>query len=92
MLAPAGTARIAINRAADAAINALRVVERYTLMGRDHMRYEATIEDPETFSRTWSISLTLYRNVDPNARLGQFKCVEFVEELIYGHLRKNPIR
>jgi hypothetical protein len=23
--------------------------------------------------------------------LQQFKCVEFVEELIYGHLRKNPL-
>ena len=32
------------------------------------------------------------RNVDPDARLGQFKCVPFVEELMYGHLRRNPIR
>ena len=40
----------------------------------------------------WTIRMPLYRNIDPDARLGQFKCVEFVEELMYGHLRKNPIR
>jgi hypothetical protein len=70
----------------------MKVVERYTLLGRDHMRYEATIDDPETFTRPWKMQLTLYRNVDPDARLGQFKCVEYVEELLYGHLRKTPLK
>ena len=58
----------------------------------DHLIYEATIEDPETFSRPWVIRMPLYRNINVDSRLGQFKCVEFVEELIYGHLRKHPIR
>ena len=71
---------------------AMTVEERYTMIGPDHIMYQATIEDPETFSRPWTISMPLYRNIDPNARLGLFKCVEFVEELMYGHLRKNPIR
>ena len=70
---------------------AMKVTERYRMIGPDHIMYEATIEDPETFSRPWKISLPLYRNIDPNARLGQFKCVEFVEELIYGDLRKDPV-
>jgi hypothetical protein len=70
----------------------MTVTERWTLMDKDHIWYEATMEDPLTFSRPWSISMPLYRDVDPDARLGQFKCVEFVEELMYGHLRKNPIR
>lgn len=68
------------------------VTERYTMVGPDHILYEAEIENPATFSRPWSIRMPLYRNIDPDARLGQFKCVEFVEELLYGHLRKNPIR
>ena len=70
----------------------LVVTERWTLLGPDHLMYEATMEDPQTFSEPWTIRLPLYRNVDPDARLGQFKCVPFVEELMYGHLRKNPIR
>lgn len=69
----------------------LKVTERYTLIDEDHIQYEATMEDPQTFSRPWTISLPLYRNISPNARLGQFKCVEYVEELIYGELRKNPV-
>lgn len=69
----------------------MKVTERYTLIDKDHIQYEATMEDPLTFSRPWTIRLPLYRNVSPNARLGQFKCVEYVEELIYGHLRKNPV-
>ncbi len=71
---------------------ALKVVERYSMTGPDHLQYEATIEDPNTFSRPWTIRMPLYRHVNPDARLGQFKCVEFVEELMYGLLRKNPIR
>ncbi len=70
----------------------MHVTERYTMLGPDHIQYEARIVDPDTFTRPWIIRMPLYRNVDPNARLGQFKCVEFVEELLYGTLRKNPIR
>jgi hypothetical protein len=32
----------------------------------------------------------LYKNIDENARVGVFKCVEFVEELLYGQYRKIP--
>jgi hypothetical protein len=69
----------------------LKVTERYTMIGRDHINYEATIEDPGVFTRPWKISMPLYRRIESGARLGQFKCVEFVEELMYGHLRKEPI-
>ncbi len=69
----------------------MTVEERYTMSSPYHIWYEATIQDPLTFSEPWTIRLPLYRHVDPNARLGQFKCVEFVEELIYGHLRRHPI-
>ena len=70
----------------------LRVIERYTPTGPNTMRYEATIIDPEIFTRPWNMSMTLYRRVGEDARLQQFKCVEFVEELLYGHLRKEPLK
>ncbi len=47
------------------------------------------IEDPKTFSRPWKISMPLYKHVEPNAQLLEFKCTEFVEELIYGQLRRQ---
>ena len=70
--------------------DALVVTERYTLKDADHIWYEATMEDKNVFTKPWKISMPLYRRVEPNAQLMQFKCVEFVEELMYGHLRKNP--
>jgi len=70
----------------------LKVTERYTMTDADHINYEATITDPATFTRPWKMSMPLYRRVEKNAQLGQFKCVEFVTELMYGHLRKEPIK
>ena len=52
--------------------------------------YEATIEDPKVFTRPWKMSMPLYRRVETNAQIMEFRCVEFVEDLIYGHLRKQP--
>jgi hypothetical protein len=69
----------------------LHVVERWTRTSPDVMRYEATIEDPKVFSRPWKISMPLYRRQEANAQLMDFKCVEFVEELMYGQWRKNPL-
>lgn len=68
----------------------LRVVERYTLTGPNMIRYSATIYDEAVFTAPWTISMPLYRRVDRDA-LMEFKCVEFVEELIYGQWRKTPL-
>ena len=66
----------------------LHVVERITATDADHLSYEATIEDPQTFTRPWKIALPIYRRVEKNAQLLEFNCIPFVEDLIYGHLRK----
>ncbi len=78
------------DRAGNYHSDALHVVERYTPTSADALLYEATIEDPKVFTRPWKISLPLYRRLEKNAQLLEFKCVEFVEELMYGHLRKQP--
>jgi hypothetical protein len=70
----------------------MKVIERFTMTDADHINYEATIDDPGTFTRPWKMSMPLYRRVERNAQLGQFKCVEFVTELMYGHLRKEPLK
>jgi hypothetical protein len=77
------------DRAGNYHSTSLKVTERYTLKDKDHLQYEATIEDPETFSKPWKISLPLYRLIEPNAQLLEFKCVEFSEELLYGDLTKK---
>jgi hypothetical protein len=69
----------------------MKVTERYTRTAPDVITYEATITDPKTFSRPWKMSMPLYRRLEKNAQLMDFKCVEFVEELMYGQWRKNPL-
>jgi hypothetical protein len=77
------------DRAGNFHSDALKVTERYTPQGDNIIQYEATMDDPQTFTRTWKISMPLYRNVARNAQLLEFKCVEFSEELLYGDLKKK---
>ena len=79
------------DRAGSHHTNQLHVVERYTLVGPDHIQYEATIEDPQVFTRPWTIRMPLYRRIEEKAQLMDFRCVEFVEELIYGEFRRQPL-
>src|SRR6195256_3153383 len=78
------------DRAGNFHSDALHVVERYTPLSPDSLTYEVTIEDAKVFSRPWKMSMPLYRRLEKNAQLLEFKCVEFVEELMYGHIRKQP--
>src|SRR6266446_2222923 len=77
------------DRAGDFHSDALHVVERYTPMSPDALMYEATIEDPKVYSRPWKISMPLYRRLEKNAQITEFRCVAFVEELLYGKFRKQ---
>ena len=77
------------DRAGDFASDQLHVVERFSRIDRDHLQYEAIVEDPSVFSRPWKISMPLYRRVEKNAQLLEFKCVEFAEELLYGEYKKK---
>jgi hypothetical protein len=80
------------DRAGNYHSDSLHVVERYTARSADTLMYEATIEDPKTFTRPWKISMPLYRRVENNAQIMEYKCPEFAEEVLYGHLRKQPAK
>lgn len=75
-----------LDRAGNHHSAAMIVTERYTPIDDHVMQYEATIDDPQTFSRPWTIRMPLYRRMDENARLLEFNCVEFSEKLLYGEL------
>lgn len=81
-----------LDRAGNYHSNAMIVTERYTPVDDHVMQYEATINDPQTFSRPWTIRMPLYRHMEENARLLEYNCVEFSEELLYGDLMtKKPV-
>jgi hypothetical protein len=76
------------DRAGNFHSDALHVVERFTPRSADTLNYEVTIEDPNVFTRPWTMRMPLYRRVEPDAQILEIRCVEFVEDLLYGHLRK----
>ena len=79
------------DRAGNFHSDALHLVERFTPIGRDAIRYEVTIEDPKVFTRPWKISMPLYRRLEPNMELLEYRCIEFVEEFLFGNLRKDQL-
>ncbi len=80
-----------LDRAGNFYSDKLHLVERVTPITPDAIHYEATIDDPETFTRPWKISMPLYRRLEPNAQLVEYNCVEFVEEFMYGMARRRPL-
>jgi len=65
------------------------VTERFTPEGPNLIRYEVTIEDPDTFTQPWKMSMPIYRRMEANAELQDFRCVPFSEELLYGDLHQG---
>jgi hypothetical protein len=80
------------DRAGNFHSDSLHVVERFSAADKDHLNYEATVEDPQVFTRPWKIRMPLYRIVEKNAQLLEYKCVEFSEDVLYGKLRKAPLK
>ena len=79
------------DRAGNFHSDALRLVERYSPISPDAIRYEVTIEDPKTFTKPWTISMPLYRRLEANATVLDYPCIEFSEEFMYGGLRKEQL-
>jgi hypothetical protein len=79
------------DRAGNFHSDALHVVERYSLITPDVIRYDVTIEDPKVFTRPWRIVMPLYRRMEPNAQLIEYRCTEFVEEFLVGNVRKKQL-
>lgn len=67
-----------LDRSGNFTSNGLHIVERYTRIGPDHMRYEATIEDPNVFAEPWTMGFILYRYVEPNAQLLEYECQAYL--------------
>jgi hypothetical protein len=79
-------ARAHLDRAGNHFSPALKVTERFALENPNVIRYEATLEDPQTYSAPWTIRMPLYKHVEENAEVLEHKCVPFVEELQYKDL------
>lgn len=52
----------------------LHVVERWRFIDANTLEYHATLEDPNVFSRPWSLSVFLHRHREPNFQLIENYC------------------
>ena len=54
----------------------LHVVERLTLIDRDTIHYEARLEDPQVYTRPWTMVTALTRNKEPGLEIWEQACHE----------------
>ena len=69
----------------------LQLTERFSQITPDAIWYEATVTDSEVFTAPWTISMPLYRRLEPNATAFDYPCIDFAEEFMYGNLRKEQL-
>ena len=69
--------------------NALRVTERYAMRDANTIEYSATIEDPNVFSRPWTIRVPLHRETDL-PRLYEYHCQAEKSEAD-GNFERDPL-
>jgi hypothetical protein len=65
------------DRAGNFHSDAMHLVERFTMLDRDHINYEITVEDPKVFSRPWKMSMPLYRRIEKNLQILDYECQAF---------------
>jgi hypothetical protein len=68
-----------LDRAGNFHSDALRVVERFTRTAANTLAYEATLEDPNVFTRPWTIRMPLQRNTERD-RLLENECYLYAED------------
>ncbi len=69
-----GTTGVGPNGGAAATSDALRIVERFTRTAPDILMYEATIDDPKTYTRPFTIRMPL--GTEPGYRILPYECHE----------------
>jgi len=71
------------DRAGNFHSNALHLVERFTLLGPDHIQYDVRVEDPKVFTRPWNMSMILYRHKEKAFQLFDYECYGFDLQKLY---------
>jgi hypothetical protein len=78
-----------LDRAGNFYSEGAHIVERYTRLSPYHLRYEATIDDPNVYTHPWKLSLTLYKHIEADMQLREFQCTPFAEDFVYGQFYKK---
>ncbi len=52
----------------------LHLVEHWSLIDRNTIRYRATFNDPKVYTKLWTIEVLLYRRLEPNVQIIENYC------------------
>ncbi|MBC2665452.1 hypothetical protein H7F51_07955 [Novosphingobium flavum] len=63
----------------------LHVVEKWSFVDRDTIRYSATIDDPKVYAKPWNLSVLLNRRRDDNFQLIEDYCFTLPYDNYYPH-------
>jgi len=63
-----------LDRAGNHHSDALHVVERWRYVDANTLEYRATLDDPQVYTRPWSLSVLLHRRREPHAQLIENYC------------------
>ena len=80
-----------LDRAGNYTSESFRLTERFSPLSADAIWYEATITDPALYTEPWTIAMPLYRRLEPSATVLDYPCIDFAEEFMYGHLRREQL-
>jgi hypothetical protein len=59
------------------------VVERFTPVDTNTIKYEATVDDSKTLTKLFKIAMDLYKNNDPKYEQMEFACIEGNEDVTH---------
>jgi hypothetical protein len=74
-----------LDRSGNLHTDALHVVERWTFVDADTIRYEATLEDPKAYTRPWTIGLNLLRIKEEGYEFWEQACYEGFSTAPFSH-------
>lgn len=74
-----------LDRAGNFHSDQLHVVERWSFVDKDTLSYSATLEDPNVFSKPWTVEVLLHRRRDRDFQLIEDYCYTLEYEHFYPH-------
>jgi hypothetical protein len=63
-----------LDRVGDYNSDQLHLVERWSYLDRNTIRYRATFDDPKVYTKPWTIEVLLYRRLEPNVQIIENYC------------------
>jgi len=80
-----------LDRAGNFTSESFHITERFSALSADAIWYEATFTDPALYTKPWTIAMPLYRRLEPSATVLDYPCIDFTEEFMYGHVRREQL-